>query len=440
MTKDAQGHELTNATSEAAGHLDQAARAFTLAYGDVMADLDNAAKAAPQAPMVALIKAWVQALSNDPAMVEAARAALPAIQQLTMNEREQAHASALAEAVASRWASAVAILDRHLMHYPHDLMAHQCAMRLDGFQGRFHLAAGRSARALPLWSKDQPGYGILLSFLGFGLEEAGDYAKAEDISRQAALLEPHGYWPHHAVSHVLEMTGRPSEGLQWMNERQALWAGKANSNRVHIWWHKSLFHVELGQYDQALKLYDDEILPTLRPVGTSLCNPTALLWRLEALGCPAGDRWRHVADLWQERANGRTSMFNDIHAAITAVRAGEDARFETLLHAMRATAAANGPFAANYRDVGIPIAEAMASFHRRDYTDAVERLMPVRFELWRMGGSKAQRDLIEWTLTEAAVRAGNRDAALALAHERLAARPQSTVNRHFLAEAEAIAA
>jgi hypothetical protein len=24
---------------------------------------------------------------------------------------------------------------------------------------------------------------------------------------------------------------------------------------VHIWWHKSLFHIELGQYDAALQIY-----------------------------------------------------------------------------------------------------------------------------------------------------------------------------------------
>ena len=38
-----------------------------------------------------------------------------------------------------------------------------------------------------------------------------------------------------------------------MAQREAFWAAKDNINRVHIWWHKSLFHVELGQYDAALQ-------------------------------------------------------------------------------------------------------------------------------------------------------------------------------------------
>ena len=57
-----------------------------------------------------------------------------------------------------------------------------------------------------------------------------------------------------------------------------------------------------------------------------------------------------------------------------------------------------------------------------------------------MGGSHAQRDVVDWTLTEAAVRGGMRDVALALAHERLGARPRSVVNRDFLRRAERIAA
>jgi hypothetical protein len=57
-----------------------------------------------------------------------------------------------------------------------------------------------------------------------------------------------------------------------------------------------------------------------------------------------------------------------------------------------------------------------------------------------MGGSHAQRDVIDWTLAEAAVRAGQRDIALSLAHERMATRPESLPNRRFLQQAEAIAA
>ena len=78
----------------------------------------------------------------------------------------------------------------------------------------------------------------MLAFHAFGLEEAGDYARAEDESRAAAELEPHSFWPHHTVAHVMEMTGRPEDGLGWMAAREALWSTPEHTNQVHIWWHK----------------------------------------------------------------------------------------------------------------------------------------------------------------------------------------------------------
>src|SRR5438552_13142405 len=89
----------------------------------------------------------------------------------------------------------------------------------------------------------------------FGLEEAGDYTRAEDESRAAAELEPFSFWPHHTVAHVMEMTGRPEDGMGWMTAREPLWSTPGHMNQVHIWWHKALFHLELGQYDAALALY-----------------------------------------------------------------------------------------------------------------------------------------------------------------------------------------
>lgn len=440
MIRDAQGHDLTGATADAAARIDAAVRAYTLVYGDPAAHFDAAHAAAPGCAMAALGKAWLLVMSNDPIFVANARTAVEAIGSLPMNERERAHFAALEHATAGRWASAVEVLDRHLMRAPLDLMAHQTAMRLEGFLGRFHLTAGRTARALPLWSKDRPGYGILYSFYGFGLEELGDYARAEDVSRAAAELEPHGYWPHHAVSHVLEMTGRPAEGIKWMAEREALWSGKENTNRVHIHWHKALFHVELGEHDAALALLDGPIRATLRPVGTSLCNATALMWRLEMLGLGAGERWKDYAVLWKGRANGATSVFNDIHYALTLLRAGDDAGFAQLRAAMLGTASAGTEQSPTWRKIGLPIVDGLRAFTRGDYAKAVEHLLPARVHSTRMGGSHAQRDIIDWTLMEAALRARQRDVAVALANERLALRPESVPNRRFLAVADAIAA
>ena len=428
------------ANGGAARHIDEAVRAMTLNYGDVNGCLAEAREADPGCAMADILEAWLLALTKDGVQLARARDLLSSVAGAGLTAREARHLAALRFAANGRWASAVAVLDRHLMDDPHDLAGHQCALRLDGYLGRFHREAARAARALPFWSKDEPGYGIMLSFYGFGLEELGDFARAEDVARTAAELEPYGYWPHHTVSHVLEMTGRPDEGIAWMEGRRPYWSDPKCNNRVHIWWHKALYHIELGRFEEALALYDDEILPAMRVAGTQLCNAASLLWRLETLGCQAGERWSRLLPLWQGLLPGMTSPFNEVHAAMTALRAGDRAAYETVLDGMKRTAAANGELAPAYRDISIPAAEAMACFTDGDYTGAVDGLLTAETHLWRMGGSVAQRDLVAWTLAVAAIRAGRRNVALSLANERLALRPGSAANRRFLQEAQAIAA
>lgn len=436
--KDAQGHALSGANEQAAEIYGKAAAAFNSGHGDAIGLSDQALAAAPAFAMPHIVKAWAFTLGNDPIFMVRAKAGIPPAEGL--NEREQAHVKALGLATSGERAAAVGVLDRHLMDYPRDLVAHQAATLLDSFIGRFHLARDRSARALPHWDKDMPGYGGVLAFLAMGLEEAGDYARAEDTARDAAEREPHSFWPHHTVAHVMEMTGRPQDGLGWMAVREKYWSAPENVTRVHIWWHRSLYHVELGQYDDALALYDGPIMDSVRPVGNALCNPSALLWRLDTLGCDVGTRWTDLTAKWDGHADGKTQVFIDMHAAMAELRAGQEAAVERRLATMRDTAAATGETAAIYRDVGIPLVEGLFAFHRGDYAQAVETLMPIRFDVWRIGGSHAQRDVVAWTLTEATIRGRIAKAALALAHERIALRPRSVVNRQFLSRAERIAA
>jgi len=439
MIRDAQGHHLSGATDEAATTYDQAVRAFNLVHGDAIGLFDTARQAAPDFAMAYLGKAWVFTVANDPGLRTQAKALVETARALTLNERERAHLAALSHLVQGSRAAAVSLLDRHLMCCPSDIVAHQGAALTDGFLGRFHWVRDRSARALPQWSKDKPGYGTLLAMHGFGLEEAGDYPRAEDESRAAAELEPLSFWPHHTVAHVMEMTGRPEDGLGWMAAREPLWSGPGHMNEVHIWWHKALFHLELGQYDEALALYDGPMRATQRPVALSLTNATALLWRLDTLGVDVGDRWGELAQLWRGHADGKCLVFADIHAAMAELGSGEASAVERRLETMRETAADGAEAAGLYRTVGIPIVEGLTAFHRGAYAEAVELLLPVRFDLWQIGGSHAQRDVVDWTLTEAALRARQRDVALSLAYERLATRPRSAPNRRFLRHAEAIA-
>ena len=437
MIQDAQGHAVSGATAASVAHFDQGIEAFSLSYGDALGQFDAAREAAPDFAMAHLGKAWVFSLAFDPAMAGRAGDLAATAAGLPLNDRERAHLAALEHTLAGSRAAAVAILDRHLMHHPFDLLAHEMALFLDLFQGRVRWMRDRTARALPRWPTNLPGHAAMLAFHAFGLEENADFAQAEARSRAALDLEPNNHFAHHTVSHVMEMTGRPEDGLGWMAARERYWASDSHPNQVHIWWHKALFHIELGQFDAALALYDGPIRATQRPIAMALTNASALLWRLHTIGLDVSARWRELAALWDGRVDGKCLVFSDLHAAMAGLGSGQEASVERLLTAMRNTAAAGD---ASYRDVGVPLVEGLMAFHRGAFDDAVAHLLPARFELWRIGGSAAQRDVIDWTLTEAALRGGARDVALSLAHERLSARPRSHVNRDFLRRAEGIAA
>ncbi len=122
------------------------------------------------------------------------------------------------------------------------------------------------------------------------------------------------------------------------------------------------------------------------------------------------------------------------------LRSGQEALVERRLTAMRETAQSEVEAAGLYRTVGIPVVEGLTAFHHGAYDEAVTLLLQTRVDLWQIGGSHAQRDVVDWTLAEAAVRGGQREVALALAHERLGARPRSAPNRRFLRCAEQFAA
>jgi len=439
MLQDAQGQTVSGATPDAIALYDQAIRAASLAHGDVLGRLDAASAAAPDFVMPLITKGWLFSLARDPLLAGRAQALVQAAVALKMNDRERSHLAALSQAADGARAAALALLDRHLMAWPRDIIAHQVALLFDLSQGRVRWMRERAARALPQFPADLPGHAALLSFHAFGLEENGDYARAEDESRDVAQREPHSWFAHHTVSHVMEMMGRPEDGIGWMASREGFWASGEHPNRDHIWWHKALFHLDLGQHVEAVSIYDGPFLASEKPLAMSLTHASALLWRLDTLGVDVAERWRALLPRWDGHADGRWLAFADAHAIMAELRSGQEARAEQRLARMRETAAGADEAGTTYRLIGVPVAEGLVAFHRGAYAQAVDHLLPARFELWRIGGSAAQRDVFEWTLSEAACRAGLRDVAVSLAHERLALKPRSWVNRRFLGIGETTA-
>ncbi|HEU4625126.1 MAG TPA: tetratricopeptide repeat protein [Steroidobacteraceae bacterium] len=435
MITDRQGNPLNGATPAAAARFDEALHAFNIYRGDPVRLLDAALEAAPQFPMARLFKAHVFALATEPAATAEARKILAELRGLRLDEREAAHLAALDHLVNGNWSAAANVLTQLSARYPRDLLALQSGHLMDFYRGNQRELRDRLARALPEWSPAIPGYPILRGMYAFGLEECGDYARAEEEGRSALDGEPLDCWAHHAVAHVMEMQGRAEDGIGWMIAREPYWSGDDNFFKVHNWWHRALYHLALQESDEALALYDGPIREARSVVALDLVDASAFLWRFHLLGHDAGHRWRELAEAWDRHADGRTYSFNDWHAVMAWLGAGRDRDVQGMLAMYRAGASGADENALRAREIGLPLIEGFVAFWHADYARAIERLYGVRHIANAFGGSHAQRDVIDWTLTESVLRGGQAELAAALAHERLARKPHSRLDLGFLTRA-----
>jgi len=440
MIGDRQGNALPHATAEAAALFDQAVLAFNLYRGDPVALADAAAAAAPDCAMAHLLEAWLLGLATEPAAASEARAILTRVRTMSLDARERSHAGALELLLAGNWSAAAVALDHHNARYPRDLLALQCGHLMDFYRAGARSLRDRIARVLPRWSPLVPGHGVVLGMYAFGLEECGDYARAEETGREALDREPLDCWAHHAIAHVMEMQGRAQDGIGWMTAREPHWSGEDNFFRVHNWWHLALRHLDLRDSARVLVLYDGPIRGARSTVVLDLVDASALLWRLHLCGHDVGERWVELAQAWDLHADGTLYPFNDWHAVMAYLGAGRMGDVDRVANALRTAARGATLTGAWARDTGLPLVEGFTAFWAGDYRGAAERLHPARFIANSFGGSHAQRDIIDWTLTEAALRGALGDLAEAMVHERLALKRHSPINQAFLSRARAPAA
>ena len=76
-------------------------------------------------------------------------------------------------------------------------------------------------------------------------------------------------------------------------------------------------------------------------------------------------------------------------------------------------------------EIGLPSCRAVVAFAEERYADVIAELFPIRRVFQHFGGSHAQRDALQRTLLESALRAGRYELARALTAERLGVRESS---------------
>ena len=433
---DALGHPVSGANAAAIDHYETAAHEMRCLIGDPLAAIDRALAEAPAMSVAHALRAWLHLLGTEAPALATAREAAEAAARHAGTDRERMHAKAAASVAAGRWREGGRMLEDLSAQYPRDLLALQAGHQVDFFTGDSRMLRDRLARVRPHWNDAMPGHHAVLGMHAFGLEETGDYAQAERTGRRAIDLQPRDTWAWHAVTHVYEMRNAPKDGIAWLEPNAAHWS-RDSFFAVHNWWHLALFKLEQDRHDEVLAMYDTSIGGPGSGVVLDMIDQSALLWRLALRGVDVGDRWRPLAERWAPHASAGNYAFNDLHAMMAFAGAGRDDLAGHLREAQRAALDGEGDNRSFTAEVGEAATRAVQAFVAGDHAAVVALLRPIRSSAHRFGGSHAQRDLLDLTLTEAALRSGDRSLAAALAAERIALRPVSPLARRFVERAVA---
>ena len=427
---DKRGNPVSYGQQHAVDALDKAFELMHAYQADPLAAVDAIIAEHPDFAMAHAFRAGALATATDKAFEAELMKSVHAAEALaaTANDRERMHIAAVRAWLDGDWERAAESWGRASIAWPHDLLALQFAQVGDFFLGCSHMLRDRVARVLPHWSRDMPGDGYVQGMYAFGLEEAGDYAQAEARGREAVALNSQDAWAVHAVAHVMEMQGRAAEGVAFLAAGAHDWAPNSLF-AYHLWWHKALFHLDADDAASALRLFDEKISAAGFGQALELLDGSSLLWRIALLGHDVGERWIGLAEKWHTRIADGCYAFNDVNAMLAFVGAGDSQAQARLIETVKRAATEGGSNAMMSREIGVPACEGFAAFGRGDHARAVDWLLPLRAKANRFGGSHAQRDMFSWTLTEAAIRLGERGLAEAFVAERLSWKPQSPINR-----------
>ncbi len=397
---DARECHISGATPAALDAYERALAAFQGWRVGTEVQIELALREAPDFVMAYVLQAWLLTCSRDLQRVQSARAWLARAINLPGNEREQGHLAALSAVLNDDLDRCKALLGDLLREQPRDALALQVAHVFDYLTGDSACLANRVPSVLPAWSHDLPGYHAVLAMHAFGLEENGEYARAEEVALAALELNPLDARAHHVMAHVFEMSERPDEGIRWLNANAASWSIDTVV-ATHCWWHLALFHLAKGQIDEALGLYDRRIRAGFSNEVADLIDAAALLWRVDLAGGESGSRWEELAAAWAPHIDDAYCSFTDIHAMLAFVGAGDWDTAQRLERSLVINSSQPTRHGRTTRLLGLPAGRALIAYGQGDDSLAITLLASLPPFAHRLGGSHAQRDVLHLTLAHA---------------------------------------
>lgn len=378
---------------------------LSAAYGD----RDHLERAVTADPDFALAHAALARARFLVADVAGARAAATRARELApgTTPREASHIDALCLAIEGKPVDALAATRRHLAEYPRDAMVAAPAtgvFGLIGFSGRQDREPEQVSFLEPLKPHLADDWWFQ-SVYAFALEEMGRLDEALDIIERSMAANPANAHGAHIKAHVLYERGEDAAGLAWLDSWLPDYP-KAGLMHCHISWHVAMFALVQGDSARAWEMYREHVHPggAWGPALNVATDAPAFLWRAELAGQPRDPAlWQALNDYERSCFPKPGIAFVEVHRVLSAVAAGDRAGLESYAAELEQRVA-DGK--APSGDVVPRIARGLVAYAAGNWDKAIAELEVALPATVRIGGSRAQRDVVENTLIAAYLKAG----------------------------------
>jgi uncharacterized NAD(P)/FAD-binding protein YdhS len=343
------------------------------------------------------------------------RAAHAATADRHLDDREVSFLEAVTTRLRSDEATGAAALLRHVRLFPRDALAVSVAVPTVAFGG---LTSGRQTadlvESLGRSYGDDWWYAGQLAFVRQDQER---WDEAEALSSYALSVEPSSGHAVHARAHVFYETGQHAAGLSWLDGWMRTCGRQAN-HLSHFSWHAALHELVQGDVDAVRRRYARELAPPLVTGSRALVDSGALLWRCRMADSPLEtlDGPTILAGAPEGWLVSPPTPFAALHSALALAVSGDAVGLATL----RTTSLAHADPV--FRDVVASSCQALQAVVERRFAEAARVLESVLPRTVALGGSAAQRDVLEDTLVYALAEAGRTGRAAEVLDRRLSRR------------------
>ena len=397
--------ELTTSSAKARDLYDQGVAKYLAAELGVVETFEAALDADEGLALAHIGIARQSAMMGDRDRVRAALAAAETLSK-DLSEREQGHIHFNALLLRGKGAEALEFArDQHLVDFPRDAMVAQAGTGIFGIIG----FSGRAARDVEVFAFTK----ALEPFAkqdwwfqaqhGFAQLELGWFDEAQKWLDLALKNNARSAHSAHIMAHLYYERGETSLGLDFLKGWQAA-QGAGGTMRCHLAWHQALWSLENGAITRVWELFDSAVAPGQAdiPPLNNMSDAAALLFRADLAGFEAPqEKWQAVSDFSEAWFPKPGVVFTGFHASLAHAMAGNTERLGRILDGVK------GPNAERLRAV----AKAFQAMAAKDWAEAAQHFATGAMDHVRLGGSNAQRDLIDLAYAACLARQGAVDEA-----------------------------